>query len=71
MVSLNSQHKKNISKMKTLRNYCQVKEQDNSHEGAKNERNLCSLIVTEFEWEIVKIVKALRVKMEELSGYIQ
>ncbi|MBA7567441.1 hypothetical protein ES708_09153 [subsurface metagenome] len=59
MVSLNSQNKKNISKMKMLRNHSQLKEQENSPEAANNEIDLCSLIDTEFKKETVKILKEL------------
>ena len=70
MVSLNSQDKKNISKMKKLRNHSQLKEQDNSPEAANNETDLCNLIDTEFKREIVKILKELRVNMKELRADI-
>ena len=60
MVSLNSQDKKNISKMKMLRNHSQLKEQDKSSEGANNETDLCSLTDTDFKKEIVKILKESR-----------
>jgi len=43
MSSLKSQNKENISKMKKLRNHFQLKEQENSPEGANNETDLCSL----------------------------
>ena len=66
MVPLNSQNKKNISKVKKPRNHSQVKEQENSPEAANNETNLCSLIGTEFKKEIVKILKELRWNIEEL-----
>ena len=58
VVSLNSQKKKNISKMKKLRNHSQVKEQEQSPEAANNETDLCSLTDTEFQREMVKILKA-------------
>ena len=54
MASPKSQKKKNISKMKKLRNDSQLKEQKKSPEGAKSETDLCSLIDTEFKKEIVK-----------------
>ena len=41
--------------MKTLRNGSQLKEQENSSEGANNETDLCILTDTEFKKEIVKI----------------
>ena len=52
--------------MKQLRNHSQLKEQDNSHEAANNETDLCSLKDTEFKKETVKILKELRVNMKEL-----
>ena len=66
LVSLNSQKKKNISKMKKLRNDSQLKEQENSPEAPNNETDLCSLPDTKFNKEIVKIRKGLRVNMKEL-----
>ena len=56
--------------MKKLRNYSQLKEQENSPEAANNETELCSLIDTEFKREIVKIPKYLRVNMKELKADI-
>ena len=53
MASLNSQKKKNISKMKKLRNHSQFKEQENSPEAANNETD-CSLTDTEFTRETGK-----------------
>ena len=63
MASLNSQKKKNISKIWKLRNHSQLKEQ-NSHEAANNERDLCSLIDTEFKRKVVKILKELRLNIK-------
>ena len=45
--------------MKKLRNYFQLKEQENSPEGANNERDICRITDTEFKKEIVKILKEL------------
>ena len=70
LVSLNSKKKKNITKMKKLRNHSQLKEQEDSPEAANNESDLCSLIDTEFEREIVKILKELRVNIKELRADI-
>ena len=53
--------------MKKLRNHFQLKEQENSPEGANNETDLCSLIDTKFKKEIVKILKELRANMKELK----
>ena len=65
LVSLSSQKKKNISKMKTLRSHSQLKQQEKSPEGANNEIDLCSLTDTEFKKEIVKILKELKANMKE------
>ena len=59
--------KKNISKMKKLRNHSLLKEQEYSPETANNETDLCSLIDTEFKMEAVKILKELRLNIKELS----
>ena len=67
MASLNTQKKKNISKMKKLRNHYQLKKQ-NSHEAANNETDLCSLTDFELKREIVKILKELRVDMNSNVG---
>ena len=66
LASLNSQKKKNISKIKKLRNHSQLKEQ-NSHEAANNETDLCSLTDIKFKREIVKILKELRLNTKELK----
>ena len=52
--------------MNKLRNHSHLKEQENSPEGAHNERDLCSLTDMEFKKETVKILKELRVTMKEL-----
>ena len=62
LASLNSQKKKNISKMKKLRNHSQLKEHD-SHEAANKETDLCSLTYTEFKREVFKILKEVREDM--------
>ena len=61
-------NRKNISKMKKLRNYSQLKEQQNSSEGANNEIDVCGLTDTKFKKEKVKILKELRAKMKELKA---
>ena len=53
--------------MNKLRKHCQLKEQ-NSPEGANNETDLCSLTVTEFKNEIVKMVTGFRANMKELRA---
>ena len=60
--------KRNINKMKKLRNHSQLKEHENSPEAANNETNLCSLTDTEFKKEIVKIMKELRADVKELRA---
>ena len=69
LASPNSQKNKNTSKMKKLRNHSQLKEQ-NSHEAANNETDLCSLTDTEFKREVVKILKEFRLKIKELKADI-
>ena len=49
-----------------FRKHYQLKEQENSPEGANNVKDLCSLTDTKFKNEIVKILKDLRVNMKEL-----
>ena len=48
-----------MSKMKKLRNHSQLKEQENSPEGANNKTDFYSLTDTEFKKDIVKILKEL------------
>ena len=55
--------------MKKLRNHYQLKEQENSLEGATN---LCSLTDTKFKFKkIVKILKELRVNMNSNIDYFR
>ena len=68
MFSLNPQNKKNIGKMKKLWNHSQLKEWENSAEGANNETDLCSLTDTKFKKVTVKILKELRTNMKELRA---
>jgi len=56
--------------MKKLRNHSQLKELENLSEAANNETDLCSLRDTEFKRERVKILKELRMNMEELRADI-
>ena len=56
MFLLNSQSKRNISKMKNQRNHSQLKDQGNSPEGTNNETDLFSLTDTEFKKEVMKIL---------------
>ena len=55
--------KKTTSKMKKLRNYSQLNQQENSPKAVNNETDLCSLTHLEFKREIVKILKKLREDM--------
>ena len=64
LASLNSQKKKNISKIEKFRNHSQLKEQENSPEAANNETDLCSPTDIEFKREIVKILKELRLNIK-------
>ena len=66
MSSLNSQNKKNTRKIKKLRNHFQLKEQENSIEGANNEKGLFGLTETMFKMDMVKILKELRLNTKEL-----
>ena len=56
--------------MKKLRKHSQLKEQESSPEAGNNETDFCSLRDTEFETQIVKILKELRVNMKELRADI-
>ena len=50
--------------MRKLRNYTQLKEQENSSDAANNETHICSIIDTELKREIVKILKEFKGKYE-------
>ena len=52
--------------MKKIENHSQLKEQENSHEAPNNDRDLCSLIDTEFKSEVVKILKELGLNIKKL-----
>ena len=71
LASLNSQTKKNISKMKTLRNQSQLKEKRNSPKEVNNETDLWSLTDIEFKREIVKILKELSMDMNINADYFR
>ena len=49
-----------------FRNHSQLKEQENSPEGVKNETDSSSLTDTKFKKVIVKMLKELRANMKEL-----
>ena len=57
--------------MKKLRNHFQLKEQENSPEGANNETDHHSLIDTKLKKERVKILKELRVDMNNNVDYFR
>ena len=59
MASLNSQERKNTSKMKKLRNHAHLKQQENSLKADNNETDLCSLTDIELKREVWKILKEL------------
>ena len=61
--------KKNISKMKKLRNHSELKEQENSPEEANNETDLCSLTDSEFKKEIMNILNELRTDINSNTDY--
>ena len=52
--------------MKKLKNYSQLKEQENTTEGANNETDLYELTYTEFKKFIVIILKGLKADMKEI-----
>ena len=49
LASLHSQKKKNISKVKKLRNHSQLNEEENSPKAVNNEKDLCNLKDIEFK----------------------
>ena len=55
--------------MKKHRNHSQLKEQENSLEGAKNEIGLFSLIDAEFKKEVMKILKELRTVINNSTDF--
>ena len=57
--------------MKMLRNHSQLKEQENSPEGANNETDLCSLTHTEFKKEVMKMLKKLRMDINSIANYFR
>ncbi len=69
MFSLNSQNKKNISKMKKLRNHSQLKDEENSPEGTNNETDLCIRTDTKFKKKVMKILKELRMAIKSNADY--
>ena len=71
MFSLNSQNKTNISKIKQLRNHSQLKEQEDSPEGANNERDLCSLTDIKFKKEVMKILKEIKTYIGSNTDYFK
>ena len=69
MFLLNSQSKRNISKMKKQRNHYQLKDQENSPERTNNETDLLSLTGTDFRKERMKILKELRKATKRNAEY--
>ena len=69
MFLLNSQSKRNISKMKKQRNHYQLKDQENSPERTNNETDLLSLTGTDFRKERMKILKELRKAIKRNAEY--
>ena len=59
----NSTRKKKTSKIKKLRNYPQLNQQENSPKAVNNETDVCNLTDLEFKREIVKTLKELREDM--------
>ena len=58
--------------MKKLRNYSQLKKQENSPERANNETDLYNLTDTVFKNEVVKNTEGIRSKCEGIkNGYEQ
>ena len=57
--------------MKKLRKYSQLKEKENSPKSVNNETDLCSPKDIGFKREIVKILKELRLNMNELRVEIK
>ena len=55
--------------MEKHRNHSQLKEQENSLEGAKNEIGLFSLIDAEFKKEVMKILKELRTVINNSTDF--
>ena len=54
--------------MRKLRNHSKLKEQENSHEAANNEKDLCNLTDIEFIRETVKILKESKLNIKELRA---
>ena len=52
--------------MTNHRNDSQLKEQENSPKAVSNEKDLCSLTDTKFKCGVVKILKELRLNINEL-----
>ena len=61
MLLLNSQSKRNVSKMRKQRNHSQLKIKRILLKRTNNETDLFSLIDTKFKKEIMKILKELRI----------
>ena len=57
--------------MTKLRNCSQLKQQENSPEGAINDIDLCILTETKFKQEIVKVTEELRADMNINADYFR
>ena len=53
--------------MKKYRNHSQLKQQENSPKAVNNETDICSLIVIEYKREVLKILRKLRVNMNNTA----
>ena len=56
--------------MKKFTNHCQLKEQDNSPEGANNETDHCSLTGTKFKQEVI-LLNELRSAIKSNADYFR
>ena len=54
--------------MRMCRNHSQLKERENSPEGANNEIDFCSLTDTKFEREVMQILKELRMDIKTVTA---
>ena len=57
--------------MKKYRNHSQLKQKENSPEGANNETDLYNLIDTKFKKEVMKILKELRQAINSNTDYFK
>ena len=69
MVSLNSQKK--FKQSEEAQEHSNLKQQENSPEGANRDTHLCNLTDNEFKEGIVKILKELRADMNNNTYYFR